>query len=164
VNPGIFRLQALLREFEAAQDHGEYVVEVVGHATGKLSDSLHLLRYRERVARALQRFLARRRSVTSRTILAKPMVSPRSFRTTRIRRLGPEAVAVLANAPAFACRLAFPLCVQKHGIRNSGVALLVRVKDGVVRPDDLVAVADQPARAEISSSPTRPSGSSMKMA
>ena len=45
VNPGIFRLEALLREFEAAQDDGEYVIEVVGHAAGKLSNSLHLLRY-----------------------------------------------------------------------------------------------------------------------
>ena len=87
--------------------------------------------------------------MTSRTILAKPVVSPRSFRTAADGGLGPEAAAVLADTPAFAVRLALPLCFQKQIIGNAGVAILVGMKDRVMRPDDLVAIADQPARAEI---------------
>ena len=103
VNPGIFRLEALLREFEAAQDRGEYVVEVVRHAAGQLSDSLHLLRYRECVARALQRFLgpAAFRHVPNDLGEAYGLATLVSHHANR--RLGPEVAAVLANAPAFAC-------------------------------------------------------------
>ena len=53
------------------------------------------------------------------------------------------------GAPAFNGGLAAPLGLNQRARRRPGPAILLGMKDGVARPDNVVAIAHQPARAEI---------------
>src|SRR5205823_2080273 len=112
VDPRILGWQALFRKLEAAHDHGEDVVEVVGDAAGELSDGLHLLRHRERVAGALQRLLGAAAFADVADDLSKADRLAALVLHHANAALGPEPGAVVTNKPAFAGRLAFAFGVE----------------------------------------------------
>jgi hypothetical protein len=67
-----------LKQFKAAGDPGQQVVEVVGDTAGELAYGLRLLRWESSSRDCSSCICASRRSLRSRVILAKPISWPLS--------------------------------------------------------------------------------------
>ncbi len=139
-----------LREIQAADDHGEQIVEIMRDAAGELADGIHLLRLEERLLRGIQRLLrfAALGQIARHLGEADQPARRITHRIDQDRR--PEARAVLAHAPALRLEPALALGPVERDGGQAGLAILLGIEARKMLPDDLaLGIALETLRARI---------------
>ncbi len=142
--------QAFLQQPEAADDHRQQVVEVVGHAAGEVPQGLHLLGLEQLLAGPFQ-FAFGFDPVGDVTGYLGEADQPAIAVADRIdHHVGPEATAVLAHPPAFLLETPFAFGGGQAAGRLAGLAVFGGVEAGEVPADHLFRqVALDPLGAEV---------------
>ncbi len=125
------------QQVEAAQHHGQQIVEIVRHAAGQLADRLDLLRLHQRLARAVEGDLRRPALGDVARDLGEAQQAARRIADGVDHDVGEEARAVLAQPPRLGLEATLAFGNGKAARRLSAHAILLGVEAREMLADDL---------------------------